>query len=401
MRRSIDLEEELPLWIEKGVLREDEATRLAQIHSARIHVEWPSPMNRQRYVLRSKGCVGRIPVSEELEIKIHPKVSVANLFKMLEYAYNLRSFELLEGQTNVDSIQDLFERLASILSKRVLDRARKGLYRDYVHRDESLPYVRGRLLTRESSRAAVRGSVHLQCEFDDNTADLDDNRILAYTLGMVPRFKLERDVVRRQVRQAFHGSATEVTMQPVEAKECLGRFYNRLNEDYRPMHGLCRFLLEHCGPSLQIGEKEFLPFVVDMPKLFESFVAEWLRAHAPSSMLVQPQYKVDLDEDGAISFQIDLVVRDRDSGKVLTVMDTKYKRGGKPEESDVQQILAYALSMGADRAILVYPSPVTALRKPARVRHILLSVGTFDLGSDPEDGGRDFLGQLSTLLQRT
>ena len=38
------------------------------------------------------------------------------------------------------------------------------------------------------------------------------------------------------------------------------------------------------------GEYETIHFCVDMPMLFESFVAEWLKANAPVNLLVGAQY---------------------------------------------------------------------------------------------------------------
>lgn len=41
-----------------------------------------------------------------------------NLFKMFEYAYDLRSFKLLPGLYECESIRDFYEQLALILAKR-------------------------------------------------------------------------------------------------------------------------------------------------------------------------------------------------------------------------------------------------------------------------------------------
>jgi len=72
--------------------------------------------------------VGHIPVGDDLLVRILPKVPISNLFGMLEVAYNLRSFRILDGEIGIESIEDLYERIVSILARRVLDRARKGLY---------------------------------------------------------------------------------------------------------------------------------------------------------------------------------------------------------------------------------------------------------------------------------
>jgi 5-methylcytosine-specific restriction enzyme subunit McrC len=316
---------------------------------------------------------------------------------MLEYAYDLKSFQFLEGITDVESLADLFENLVSILAKRVLDRVRKGLYRSYLREEDSLDFQRGRILVMPSLRASLRGSPRLECEYEEHTADLIDNRILVWTLNQLPRYGLKRDDVRQQVRQAYHALAGAVMVDRVEPRDCIRRFYNRLNDDYKPMHGLCRFFLEHCGPALEVGECQFIPFVLNMPSLFESFVAEWLKAHSPEGLYITPQYQANLDEIGKFFFRIDLVLRDMITDRVLAVMDTKYKRDQKPVEEDIKDIVAYAVRMRTNSGILIYPSTDT--------QSIYLKVGevnvrsiTFDISLPPDNGGYSFLEKLKISL---
>src|SRR5690606_34534988 len=116
-------------------------------HSYRpqVAVEFPSPKTGGRWELTAQGWVGHIPLAPGLTLELRPKVSLGNLFRMLEYAYDLASFRLLEGQIESQTLADLFERLANILALRVLKRARRGLYRAYVPQAETLSTLRGRL----------------------------------------------------------------------------------------------------------------------------------------------------------------------------------------------------------------------------------------------------------------
>ena len=392
-----ELQEEENFFIPQADFEQASALTLHRLHSNRISIEFPSPLNDQCYVLRSKGCIGQIPVSEDVLLRIRSKVPVANVFRMLEYAYNLKSFNFLEGQVSIESLDDVFERLASILAKRVLDRARKGLYRSYIGEEESLPYLRGRVLVMPSLRAAMWGSTRLECEYEEHTADLDDNRILAWTLFQLPRYRLQRQDVLRQVRQAYRVLAGAVEVTCMDSNECVGRFYHRLNEDYRPMHGLCRFFLEHCGPGVERGEHDIMPFVLDMPSLFESFVAEWLKTNIPGGIRVTPQYRAELDISGTLAFRIDLVLSDVTSDQVLAVMDTKYKRQQYPEETDIQQIVAYAVRMKTANAFLVYPSTTTQSLS-MKVGEVSVQSLSFDIGKEPDEAGRSFLDSLNEAL---
>lgn len=54
----------------------------------------------------------------------------------------------------------------------------------------------------------------------------------------------------------------------------MGRFYNRLNQDYEPMHGLCWFFLENIGPTHEQGEHTILPFLVDKGRIQSSWLLD-------------------------------------------------------------------------------------------------------------------------------
>ncbi len=239
---------------------------------------------------------------------------------MLEHAYSLESFKILEGKNLSGSLSSVFENLALILARRVLDRVRQGLHRDYIEETDSRVVPRGRLLLAESIRELMGGTVRLTCTFEEHTVDLEDNRILGWTLHQLGRFQFERQEVRQAVREANRAVAAAIDVRPVVPRTCIGRFYDRLNDDYRPLHGLCRFFLEHCGPSADKGDREFLPFRLDMPKLFEAFVERWLRAHLPHGLRLDNQFEARLDEGGQYVFKIDLIISDAASGKALAVL---------------------------------------------------------------------------------
>jgi 5-methylcytosine-specific restriction enzyme subunit McrC len=106
--------------------------------------------------------------------------------------------------------------------------------------------------------------------------------------------------------EAYRALSGMVKITRMDACHCIKHLYHRLNEDYRPMHGLYRFFLEHCGPGMKAGEHEFITFVLNMPALFESFVAEWLRANIPGNMHLTPQYQASLDQSGIFRFELTL-----------------------------------------------------------------------------------------------
>lgn len=376
----------------------DDVAALALNKSGAFDIAFPSIITGNKFIVRSKGWVGHIPVGHDLIVKVHPKVPVSTLFGMLETAYNLKSFELLSGTTNVATIEELYERVASILAHRILDRARKGLYQSYVSEQDDLVVVRGKIDVQQTLRLSMGGSPKLHCEFHTLTHDLEDNQLLLWTLYQVSRGGLQRPEVKRAVRQAYRVLMSVVTLTEKFAHDCINRFYHRLNVDYQPLHGLCRLLLEHLGPDIGAGNNLFLPFRLNMPNLFESFVAEWLRANAPTSWDVRTQHIAKLKSNAELTFRIDLLLRDKQTGTAFAVLDTKYKSDEKPTESDIQQVVAYAVETNVRRAFLVYPQ---SLFHPINVHigNIEVQSLSFDIGTRLDSAGHTFLEHLKHCLE--
>jgi len=390
--RVIELTEETPRMLAPAELSQEEALVVHKRFGAQVAVSFPTVLTENRFELRPSGYVGQLPISSDLLIRIAPKIPIANIFGMLEYAYNLKSFKLFEGVVDVAVIEDLFERLAAILARRVLGRVRKGLYSSYIAEEDDLPFVRGRISIVPTVRGMLRGGTKLWCQYDEHTADVQDNRILAWTLYCLRKLSFKRESVQRDVRHAYLALAGTITIMPTEARECIHRFYHRLNDDYEPMHGLCRLFLEHLGPGIEAGEHVFIPYVVDMPLLFETFVAEWLQDHVPPELRISPQYRVNLEANVNLTFVMDILIKNKATGQVLAVLDTKYKRAARPDESDISQVTAYAVQMQAPKAILVYPSFETQLIT-VRIGDISVESLVFDITRE-DMGGDAFLSEL-------
>ena len=196
--------------------------------------------------------------------------------------------------------------------------------------------------------------------------------------------------VRPTVRRAYRSLQGLVSAFPFAAGDCTGRTYNRLNSDYETLHALCRFFLEHSGPSHEIGHKSTLPFLVNMAQLFETFVAEWLRSHLPGNTTLASQQRLPLGHRHSLHFQIDLVLYDRDAGVPVCVLDTKYKHSLSPDTKDVAQAVAYAEAVGSTNAFLVYPAPLTE-NFDATIGNIRVRNVSFPLDKDIETAGQEFL----------
>ncbi len=396
MQRVIDLQEEVAAKFPQDHLLDTEI--LALRDSRKFDVEPASPLNGYMCSVRSHGWIGQIPIGDDLLVRVIPKVPVANIFRMLEVAYNLKSFRLFDGEVLVESLADVYERIVSILARRVLNRARKGLYRNYIEQTEELPYLRGQVDVVGAALNCALGIPLMPCHYEEHTADIEENRILLWTLHQVHRQALQHDKVRIELDRARRTLAGTITLDRHTASDCVNRIYNRLNDDYSPMHGLCRFILEHTGPGIKPDTRTFIPFELYMPQLFESFIAEWLRANEPQGMTVRCQHHAQLDANFEMKIRIDILLNDEVTQQPIAVLDTKYKASEHPSEADIYQIAFYAHELRVNRAFLVYPSTLASPVQVLHAKDVSIESLIFNIGTSPDVAGQAFLAQLTKSL---
>ncbi len=389
----LDLTEYVEKSFAPECISQEAAHNLYQNYKGRIEIEWPSPKTGNQWTLESKGWVGHIPVNESVTLVIKPKVELGNLFRMLEYAYNLKSFHFLKGQVQCQSLEEFYERLAHVLAKLIADRSRKGLYRSYIPHAEQLSYIRGRLDLNHAMRTPW--AVNRECRYEEHTADVEENQLLLWTLWGILRSGICTERVMPTIRHAYRSVQGFARLSPFHPQECINRTYNRLNQDYHPLHALCHFFLEHTGPSHQVGDRVMLPFLVNMARLYEQFVAEWLKVQLPPHLSLKIQEKAVIEENHKLHANIDLVLTNSQTGKTC-VLDTKYKAPTSPTTNDLGQIYLYSGLKESHHAILIYPIP---FQFESIVRGVPIRCMTFALEGDLEQAGQAFLLKLLAFME--
>ncbi len=387
--RILPLQEYKSLFLDRQDLSDMEAEEILVSYKDKVDIDWPSPKTDWMWKITPQGWVGYIPLTDDLHLSLEPKISLRNIFGMLEYAYEV-DINLQEDLFESESLQEFYNRLAVILSKLVLDRTRKGIHRDYLSESESLPFLREKLEIEQQLRTPWK--VELACQYHEHTADIEDNQILAWTLYCIARSGICNSETLNIVRNAYYALGGTVSLKSITSAVCLNRLYHRLNQDYKQMHALCRFFLEQSGPTHKLGSQKMIPFLIDMNLLFERFVARWLEKHLPSDKMIRVQETAILDETNNLRVQIDMVLADSRTSEILSVLDTKYKIPESPSSSDIEQVIAYADIMNCTEAILVYPGLTRNISiHPGRT---LVRARTFDISKNLEQAGERFLAQL-------
>lgn len=391
----IELTESTPLYCSESTISDEVGIILWNKYSNYIDID-KSFKTENNWELINKGWVGRICLDHNIELILKPKFDIDNIFRMLEYIYELDSnkFKVFNGSTKCDIIEDFYESLAIRLARYVLARGRKGFYKAYKPKNEKLPFVRGRL---DIKKICVKPwDVKLDCHFEDHTFNIIENQIILWTLQRILHSGLCKNRSLPQVHRAYQSMQGLVAPVPCNHDDCIKRFYNRLNQDYEPIHALCRFFLEHSGPTYKVGEHIIQPFLIDMPYLYEAFVAKWIETHKsdlPSAFSIRAKKRAIVGKEKKVKFEIDIVIYK--DGKAYCVLDTKYKTSEKIKKEDFNQVVAYASLMDCHNAFLVYPiAPDTLLDVPLPGGNIRVRSLTFSLSGDLDQSGHAFINEL-------
>lgn len=362
-----------------------------------IDVQFPSPKTANEWLLKPGGWVGCIPLTEDIILEVQPKVPLNKLFALLEIAYGLSGLrvKMFDSVIDIQRLDAFFDRIAKILASQVLLRSKRGFHRSYIDKKDALLFIKGRMCIKDLIKR--KWDPRTVCKYQEHTSDIEDNRLLAWTLYRILRSGFCSSYNLPLIRRAYRTALAASSLQEYSGNDCLGRVYSRLNDDYQRYHNLCRFFLDSIGPNLAEGSGAMVPFLIEMPYVFEMCVANWIGNFISDS----PDY-ADLEivthyKDtrrgvmGSYSYDIDILLRR--NGSPYMVIDTKYKNPEGPDSGDVQQVVTYADLTGSDEAVLVYPadlrSPLDIHIGDVRVRSM-----TFDLAKQLDISGRELISRL-------
>jgi 5-methylcytosine-specific restriction enzyme subunit McrC len=124
-----------------------------------------------------------------------------------------------------------------------------------------------------------------------------------------------------------------------------------------------------------------------MNQLYEKFVAEWLRIHLPNHLEIKTQHRLEYN---TFTLKIDLIIYDKQTHKNSYVLDTKYKT--EITQSDIYQIITYAIAQKCNNAIIITPNTSNFLTD--KIENIYIRSLNFSLQGDIEEAGNNFLKQL-------
>ena len=354
---------------------------------------------------------------DDLRVIVRPKIKSENLFLLLEVGLPPEAWqaEAIDYATN----DELLPALVSFFARSAETTLARGLFHHYRHEEDDLLALRGRIdFVRQFRRGGVL--VPMACEWDDFTADIDENRCLTAAIRLALRVPDVPHDDRRRLRRLL--AALDGVAEPTAsvALDRLDRIqYTRLNEHYRPALRLARLILANCTLQDQHGDTAASAFMLDMNQLFEDFVTSRLQRKLRGRLDVKAQSRPHLDVEKRVEIRPDLAFLQH--GETIGVADLKYKLtdgessaagtvGPLARHGDYYQLLAYTTALGLPEGTLIYCAEVNeneALERQTAngslststitVRHAgtMLHTVAIDLSGSP----RDIDAQIAALAE--
>lgn len=346
-----------------------------------------------RWKLISDSHIG-VALGDSWEVRVSPRLVVPQLLFLLAYALDPKGWK--DERADFEVEPDLLDAVASGFSWHALQAIGKGLLHGYVHVDERLMAVRGRIRFGDQIARSATLPLPVEVSYDDYTADISENRILkSATLALLRLPRVPQLARRRLLKLRELLDEVGPLERPREVKVPP---FTRLNERYRPALRLAELILRAASIDAAAGPIAGVAYLFDMNRVFEDFVSISLReALQPFGGEVKFQTPSTLDVAGEVPIRPDVVWSV--GGKPRAVIDAKYKalKLASMPNADAYQMLAYCTALGLERGYLVYANDSDERVRNLTVRNSVceIRVRTLDVEKRPQE----LLEQVRRLVE--
>ena len=313
------------------------------------------------------------------------------------------------------------EILTHLFAIELMTQLQLGFNQDYIRREDSLPYIRGRWNIARQFSHQPNLAQGLDLSYDDYLPDTLLNRIFRFTVNRLQQ--ISRDKQNRQMLTDL-----DSWLQPIQLLVQLGTtdldrvVFTRLNERFYPAYQLARLLLEGHTVQLLAGGQRAFVFVFDMDRLFEQFVANLMQTQSKrilpeawQGLLVDIKSKRTTKyliqspnpaEKPMFHLEPDILLGLPDIPYLI--IDTKNKAlpSIRPyrdiAEADAYQMIAYATQFHCPNILLLYPRIQNAIETRPQVlivdrSSIRIFVATIDL-HQPLDSLDHLIREFHSIL---
>lgn len=287
-------------------------------------------------------------------------LSVRMLFRLLSSSGFLSIKDIPNPQQIAVMNGDLLEIFISIFTKRFLDLFHKQIHRQYEEREENMVTVKGRILFQQQLLRNGFFKHKHYVSYQEFTENNLLNQIFKSTMNSL-RVLTKSEENKKNLNMSIMLLEDIQLVRLSESLFSQVRF-NRLNESYRPLFQLAKMFYYNRQPGIHSGDERTFTFLIPLNQLFEYTVYQWIyEGLSPEGLEVKyqkPQRFLDSQND-VFLLKPDITIQSETN--IHMIVDAKYKNPVNDDskidlsESDVYQMLAYAVRYQCNQLCLVYP----------------------------------------------
>lgn len=275
-----------------------------------------------------------------------------------------RKIKFPNYQTSLGCSQNsFFEVLIYLFSKYTRELLNSSIYQQYEEIENELSFIKGRLNTNTYiNENLTKGRWHkLNCNYDAFVFDNEFNRIIKHVATLLFQATSSHDN-KRNLREILF-LMDEVSDVKASAEQCSRIVFNPMFGEFETVRDYCQLFLSNSISFDYKNDLKLFAFLLPMEYLFEDFICGFINKELESVSVRSQRSDVYLDEEKIFNLKPDLWLQTTDRSLIA---DTKYKIIYNDEkdakrgisQSDLYQMLAYAVRFEVTEIILFYPDTI-------------------------------------------
>jgi 5-methylcytosine-specific restriction endonuclease McrBC regulatory subunit McrC len=283
-------------------------------------------------------------------VTVNPKFTqLKNIGKIIDYAYDLKDEDILDYEIKFHEEEDNpMELIIQIFINQSKKLVQKGLIKTYQIHQETVPFMRGKLLLQQQIKNQSKLNLDFSCEFDEFTENIIENQIILFTLEKC--YHMTSSNHRKStIKKIIHQMDAEVELKPIEIQDFNKVQYTRLNSQYKKPHNLSKLILKHLG-LLDFKKQSasfVVPYFIPMYQVFEDFLTKLFEDYYALKIQKQrhtPSWKVNGSNRNIIPDIITYNTKSCKEGSEVAIIDAKYMVGSKFGEGKEDYQIAFYLN---------------------------------------------------------
>ena len=327
------------------------------------------------------------------------KIPVKNIYYMLSYAFGVLKQKGF-AEFGSETFENIYDLLSEILIKGIENQVKRGIYKEYIYREEPLSVLRGKINIEESIKLKSKGSNKLHCMFDEFSSNNLLNKILKSTCFALIRKKDLKDKNKKKLKQLmmYFGDVNIIPLYHINWTQIR---YCKNNITYKMLINICYLVCEGLIVTEENGTYKFADYIKDkqMAALYEKFVYEFYKRECPNLTVKYQQQIKWKSDDGYIDLLPNMYTDiSLTKGSCRLIIDTKFyaeamqknylSENASLRSNNLYQIFAYVKNSsfkGVVGGMLLYPTVDYSLSQDYKLSGNIIYIRTVDLNVGFDD----------------